>query len=102
MTLINPVQEFDLVLSIDRTFKCSRARLWRAWTNAAEIAQWFGPEGCTAPGAVADVRVGGRYSFPIIGQDGSLNTVVGEYTHVEEPAHLAFTWSWIREDGRPG
>ena len=37
------VQEF----TFGRTFDAPRERVWRAWTDAEALAQWWGPKGVT-------------------------------------------------------
>lgn len=102
MTNLEAISDADLVLTLQHEFACSPERLWQAWTKPEEVACWFGPEGCTAPDAVVDFRVGGSYHFPIQNSDGSVDTVTGEYTQIDQPHHLAFTWSWVQSDGRLG
>src|SRR6185436_2018263 len=49
-------------LRIARTFSASRARVYRAWTDAADLARWYAPgDGMQLSIDALDVRVGGRY-----------------------------------------
>jgi len=43
-----------------RTFAATPERVWRAWTEPADLRAWWGPDGFTCPRAEADARVGGR------------------------------------------
>jgi uncharacterized protein YndB with AHSA1/START domain len=95
-------------LTLSRTFKAAPERVWRAWTDTEEAMQWFGPHGMRCEVTEHDVRVGGRYrfSFPApppepgaepereVSADGKSYTVFGEYTEVDPPRRLAFTWAW--------
>jgi uncharacterized protein YndB with AHSA1/START domain len=48
-------------LRIARTFDASRDRVYRAWTDAADLARWYTPaDGMTLSIDALDVRVGGR------------------------------------------
>lgn len=47
----------DLVIT--RTLAAPVARVWKAWTDSADVQQWWGPTGFTAPLVRLDVRVGG-------------------------------------------
>lgn len=49
---------YDVV--VKRTFDAPPDRVWRAWTDPADVRQWWGPIGFTCPVAEMDVRVGGR------------------------------------------
>ena len=49
------------VLRLERTFAAPRERVFRAWTDAAELSRWFAPTDEHKTKVVAlDVRVGGR------------------------------------------
>jgi uncharacterized protein YndB with AHSA1/START domain len=80
---------------IRRTFRASRERVFRAWTNPAELVTWFSPEGFANPSADADARPGGRFRIAMQKlPDGAPFFVTGEYRVVEPPARLMFTWTW--------
>jgi uncharacterized protein YndB with AHSA1/START domain len=55
---IKPVQKRDLVFT--RIFDASVEQVWKAWTDAEMVKQWWGPQGFTCPVAKLDVREGGR------------------------------------------
>jgi uncharacterized protein YndB with AHSA1/START domain len=46
----------DLVVT--RRFNAPLARVWRAWSDPAEVMQWWGPEGFTSPLAQINFREG--------------------------------------------
>jgi uncharacterized protein YndB with AHSA1/START domain len=46
-------------ITITRVFNAPRALVFKAWTDAHELAQWWGPKGFTNPVCELDVRVGG-------------------------------------------
>lgn len=45
---------------VDRIFAAPPDRVWRAWTDPADLRVWWGPQGFTCPRADVDARVGGR------------------------------------------
>src|SRR3954469_6414358 len=55
-------------LVITRTFKAPRALVFRAFSEAERLAQWWGPKGCAIHVASLNFRPGGdfhyRMSFP--------------------------------------
>jgi uncharacterized protein YndB with AHSA1/START domain len=84
-------------LTLTRDYAAPPERLWRAWTDAEALKQWWGP----APGepvalAELDVRVGGRFRICFGGADGNEHECAGVYTEVVKPKKLAFTWTWPR------
>lgn len=52
----------DNQLSIRRTFDAPRERVWRAFTDPEELAQWFVPEGMEAEVHALDPVPGGEMS----------------------------------------
>ena len=84
------------VLEIERTFHAPAEEVFEAWTSEEVLRRWLhaDPEWET-PTAEVDLRVGGRLRIvmrdPKSGADYGAG---GEYTVVEPPHRLAFTWSW--------
>jgi uncharacterized protein YndB with AHSA1/START domain len=44
---------------IDRIFKAPRERVWKAWSEAAQFSQWWGPTGCSVEAFRFEFRPGG-------------------------------------------
>lgn len=89
-------------LRMTRVLPAPPARVFRAWTDPAHFAQWWGPKGMHAGLVELDVRKGGRWRSSMIGSDGSEIFVGGVYREVVRPKRLVFTWAWESEDGEPG
>lgn len=51
------VQQRDLVIT--RIFDAPIELVWKAWTDAEQVMQWWGPDGFTSPSAQMDFREGG-------------------------------------------
>jgi uncharacterized protein YndB with AHSA1/START domain len=84
------------MLQINRTYRASRERVFRAWTEAEQLKQWFAvAEGFTIPIAEVDLTVGGKYRLGMQppGDDGVL-IVGGVYRQILRPEKLVFTWRW--------
>jgi uncharacterized protein YndB with AHSA1/START domain len=47
----------DLVIA--RVFNAPLERVWQAWTDPADVMQWWGPTGFSCPLAQIDLREGG-------------------------------------------
>lgn len=56
---------------IERIFDAPREKVWNAWTDPEMIKKWWGPEGFTAPSITIDLRVGGKYTYAMMGPKGS-------------------------------
>jgi uncharacterized protein YndB with AHSA1/START domain len=88
------------VLEIERTFDAPAQEVFDAWTSEDVLRRWLhdDPEWET-PIAEVDLRVGGRLRLamrdPKVGEDYGAS---GEYTVVDPPRRLAFTWTWDNHD----
>jgi uncharacterized protein YndB with AHSA1/START domain len=81
-------------LAIKRVIKAPRDRVYAAWTDPAQLRQWFGPEDVKTRELVADVRVGGKYRWDIIDSEGDEMAVHGEYRELVPGRKVVFTWQW--------
>ncbi|MBS1547130.1 MAG: SRPBCC domain-containing protein [Bacteroidetes bacterium] len=83
-------------LVLTRTLSAPRELVFEAWTDPKHLVRWWGPKDFTLPHCEQDYRVGGAYRFCMRAPDGSDHWVRGEYTHIDPPRRLVFTW--LRED----
>jgi uncharacterized protein YndB with AHSA1/START domain len=81
-------------LTLKRRINASPAKVFRAWTDPAQIKRWFGPTEIETLLAEADVRTGGRYHIVMRGSDGEEHDVSGTYREVVPDQKLVFTWAW--------
>ena len=82
------------VLTLVRHYPVPREALYRAFTDPAELALWWGPEGMDAPIVELDVRAGGAWRTCMRNDEGELFCVGGEYLEVAPPERLVKTWAW--------
>jgi uncharacterized protein YndB with AHSA1/START domain len=78
-------------ITITRVFNAPRALVFKAWTDASELAQWWGPKGFTNPVCELDVRVGGATRIHMRSPDGSVYPMKGEFREIVPPERLVFT-----------
>lgn len=88
----------ELTLQLSRVLPLPRAVVFRAFSSADELAQWWGPEGFTTPTVDFEPRVGARYRIEMQPPDGERFHLSGEFREVEPPARLAFTFAWEDPD----
>jgi uncharacterized protein YndB with AHSA1/START domain len=81
-------------LTLKRRFNAPAEKVYAAWTQPAQIAQWFGPDAGGVSHAEADVRTGGRYTVIFQTEDGEEHHVSGVYREVVPNRRLVFTWAW--------
>ena len=87
-----------LVLQLTRVLPASRARVFRALTEPAELAAWWGPRGFTIPEIELDARVGGRYRFTMQPPDAEPFHLSGEFLEIDPPGRLSYTFRWEEPD----
>ncbi len=75
---------------ITRVFDAPRKLVFKAWTDPAHVAQWWGPNGFTTTIHEMDVRPGGVWRFIMHGPDGVdyPNRIV--YAEVVAPERLVY------------
>ncbi len=81
-------------LTIRRRFKAAPERVYRAWTEPAQVARWFGPGGITVLEAVFEPSVGGRFMIHARGANGEDHRVSGTIREVIPNSKVAYTWAW--------
>jgi uncharacterized protein YndB with AHSA1/START domain len=92
----------ERTLIIERVFKASPEVVFKAWTDPAILAKWWGPEGFTTPECELDVRPGGAWRSLMVGPQGQAQAVSGVYREISPPRRLVMTWAWKQEDGSRG
>ena len=79
----------EIVLS--RTFAAPRELVFRAWTEPAHLAQWWGPRGFSNPVCECDARPGGKIHVVMRAPNGTDYPMGGEYREIVAPEKLVFT-----------
>ena len=98
-------------ITIVRTFDAPREKVWKAWTDAEQLRQWWAPRGFTSPTVEIDARVGGKiYIVMLAGEtlgamSGMKAPMRGEFSEVVPPsdssgqAKLVFSNNALDESG---
>ena len=87
-------QDTDNAVRLTRTFDAPRDVVWRMWTDPAEFAAWYGPDGATVEVTEWDLRPGGRRLVAMgVETPGGPMTMrfTGEFVEVSEPDRLVYT-----------
>jgi uncharacterized protein YndB with AHSA1/START domain len=81
-------------LVIARTYPASVDRVFKAWTDANQLGQWFAPTDEYTTKANVDLRVGHEYRIAITHSGGNVHTIIGTYRLIDPPRKLVYTWRW--------
>jgi uncharacterized protein YndB with AHSA1/START domain len=84
---------------ITRIFEAPRERVFKAWTDPDDVAEWYGPEHFDTPRDKIriELEVGGRYELTMVRRDDGAEYPVGyEILEIVEPELLV-----LRSDPMP-
>lgn len=104
-------------LVLERALDAPRDKIWRCWTEAALLKQWFAPKPWIVTDASLDVRPGGVTAFTMQSPEGQafpnsgvyLEVVPGRkivttdaYTRAWEPSEKPFMTATMTFEDAPG
>ncbi|KND61163.1 putative glutathione S-transferase-related transmembrane protein [Candidatus Burkholderia verschuerenii] len=52
-----------VIFEMNRDFDASRERVWQAWSQADQLAHWWGPKGCALEAHRFELRAGGFFHY---------------------------------------
>ncbi len=84
-------------ITLTKIIDAPRERVWEAWTNPDQVAQWWAPNGFTNPVCEVDAKVGGQIYIVMQGGEdmgewsGMKAPIKGEFTEVAQNEKLVFT-----------
>ena len=87
-----------LTVEMEQVLPAARPRVFAAFSDPAELAQWWGPHGFSTPNVELDLRPGGSYRFAMQPPEGELFHLAGEFVEVDPPARLVYTFRWEEPD----
>jgi uncharacterized protein YndB with AHSA1/START domain len=101
---VNDSTNFDI--DVTYVVAAPRDRVYRAFTDADQLAGWYGPPGfpLDRESVEVDARAGGTMSFTMVGEDDpSMRTgTKGQFTEVAEGEVLEWTQEWHGIPGQDG
>jgi uncharacterized protein YndB with AHSA1/START domain len=85
---------------ITREFAARRDLVFKAWTDAKLLAQWWGPRGFTNPVCHWDARAGQAIHVVMRAPNGADYPMGGEFREVVAPERLVFTSGALNGKGK--
>jgi len=80
------------VVNVRRVFHLAPERMFRAWTDPAEFAKWWGHRDWTVVRCELDVQREGAWLTEFRLPGGGGHAIGGSYIEVAPPDRLVFTW----------
>jgi uncharacterized protein YndB with AHSA1/START domain len=90
--------EDETSLEITRFINAPRIRVYAAWTDPAQLKEWFGPVWVRTCELIAEPRVGGKFRWDVINCEGREVTIRGEYREIVPGNKIVFTWKHCDDD----
>ena len=87
----------DLVIT--RILNAPRDKVWKAWSEADSLAQWWGPKGCTIRIVTFEFRPGGVFHYAMQVQPG--HDMFGRFVYrdITAPERIVFINSFSDLEG---
>jgi uncharacterized protein YndB with AHSA1/START domain len=86
---------------VTRTISAPRERVFEAWTDQAQVRQWWGPKGFTNPICQWDARPGGVIYVVMRAPNGAEYPMNGAFREISPPERLVFTTAALDARGNP-
>ncbi|HSY27331.1 MAG TPA: SRPBCC domain-containing protein [Burkholderiaceae bacterium] len=77
-------------LLLERKMPFARELVWKAMTDPEHVNRWWGPNGFRNEGVVMDFRVGGAWTFEMVGPDGTRYPSHSVFKEITPPSRLVF------------
>jgi uncharacterized protein YndB with AHSA1/START domain len=88
----------DLVVT--RVFDAPLARVWHAWSDPAQVRQWWGPVGFTCPRAEISFHPGGTSLVSMHSPDFGVRHSTWHYTEIVPMRRIEYVHNLADRDGR--
>jgi uncharacterized protein YndB with AHSA1/START domain len=88
-------------VTMNRFIGAPREAVFKAWTDAAQLARWWGPSGFSAPRCEIDARPGGAIHIDMQGPDGRIYPMSGSIIEIDPPERLVFNSAPLDSAGQP-
>ena len=84
---------------LTREFDAPRDLVFRVWTEAEHLTQWFGPKGTTIRTSKMDFRQGGQYLYCMVRPDGNEMWGKWSFREIVKPEKIVLIQSFSDENG---
>jgi len=85
-------------LEIERVLPAPRPVVFALFSDADQLATWWGPEGFSVPSLSFEPRAGEPFRIEMQPPEGDAFHLAGEFREVDPPLRLAYTFVWDPPD----
>jgi uncharacterized protein YndB with AHSA1/START domain len=85
---------------VRRIINAPREDVFAAWLDPKGMSEWFCPGNVQSTDVQLDARVGGKFRI-VMKKVGEETEHTGQYTVIDKPSKLAFTWISNYTDNQP-
>ncbi len=103
---MNPSLLFDFsvnrenkTIHVKREFAAGLPLVWKAWTEAEILDQWWGPEPWKTETKSMDFREGGRWLYAMVGPEGEKHWSVADYISINREQYFSANDGFSDEEG---
>ncbi|GAB3419390.1 SRPBCC family protein [Niabella aquatica] len=103
---MNPTLLFDFsvnkenkTIHVKREFAADLPLVWKAWTDAEILDQWWGPEPWKTETKSMDFREGGRWLYAMVGPEGERHWSIADYITINQEKSFSANDGFCDEDG---
>lgn len=89
----------DREIKVTRSFEAPRDIIWRMWTRAEHLKNWWGPKHWSLPTCEMDFRVGGTWFYCMQGPDGMQACGKAIYLEIDEPKKIVYEDYFVDSGG---
>lgn len=82
-----------------RELNAPRSLVWKAWTEGARLAHWWGPRGMKLEVLKADVQPGGKFHYSMEPQGGAKMWGIMAYREINPEGRIVWVNSFANEKG---
>jgi len=91
----------DTEVQVERIFDAPRDLVWDCYTDETLVADWLGPRRLKMRIEKWDFRVGGKWHYFHIDEEGNEYEFFGEFREIEQPTKIVQTFNFVMEPQPP-
>ena len=89
----------EIAFTLERWFDAPRDLVWKVYTNAEHLSQWWGPSNFTWVKGTIDLKPGGMFHYGMRGPAGQIMWGKFVYREIAAPERLVFVNAFSDEHG---